>query len=194
MKKLQDEKYTMDDAKKGRDIRGYAAMVMRHAKATEMDRPHQQLSHVYNNLDPELRPHISAPDEKTIASELLKSLANKQEAWQDMIVARRPRDASTRPTPRFDTRGTNSRYPRNGDRQGTTSGFRPYQPRPNITPQSPVKAMQPSLEGLLSREPSHLTAQLYFLANLPLLGSARGSSLQICICPLMLGSLQSKYP
>jgi hypothetical protein len=65
---------------------------------------------------------------------------------------------------------------------------------PNITPQSPVKAMQPSLESLLSQELSHFTAQLHFLANLPLLGSARGSSLQICICPLMLGSLQSKYP
>jgi hypothetical protein len=56
---------------------------------------------------------------------------------------------------------------------------------PNITPQSPVKAIQPSLESLLSQEPSHLTAQLHFLATLPLLGSARGISLQICICPLM---------
>ena len=41
---------------------------MRHAKAAEMEKPYQQLSHVYNNLDPEFRPHVMTPDEKTILS------------------------------------------------------------------------------------------------------------------------------
>jgi hypothetical protein len=42
---------------------------MRHAGAAEMEKPYQQLSHVYNNLDPEFRPQVMAPDEKTIVSD-----------------------------------------------------------------------------------------------------------------------------
>lgn len=69
MKKLAVEVFTQDDARQGRDIRAYAATVMRHAKAAEMEKPYQQLSHVYNNLDPEFRPQVMAPDEKTIVSD-----------------------------------------------------------------------------------------------------------------------------
>jgi hypothetical protein len=41
VKKLWDEVYTEDDALNGRDVRGYAAIVMRHAKAADMDKTHQ---------------------------------------------------------------------------------------------------------------------------------------------------------
>jgi hypothetical protein len=69
VKKLRDEVYTKDDALKGRDVCGYVAIVIRHAKAADIDKTHQQLSYVYNNLDTEFRIQINAPDEKTVASE-----------------------------------------------------------------------------------------------------------------------------
>jgi hypothetical protein len=168
MKKLQKEVYTQEDARKGRDVRAYVAMVMRHAKAAEMEKPHQQLSLVYNNLDPELRCQVTARDERTVASEWLKALATKQEAWQDMLNARRSRYAPTRAPPRFEYRGTDTKaYPRYGDRQGSSSGFRPFQPkqwqhRPQLQPREGADYKQNNNpRPLPPPKPRHLITAAY---------------------------------
>ncbi|KAH8803725.1 hypothetical protein F5882DRAFT_373424 [Hyaloscypha sp. PMI_1271] len=70
-------------------------MVMRHAKAADIDKTHQQLSYVYNNLDAEFRMQINAPDEKTVASEWLKGLALKQESTYRPLPAPKPRHLLT---------------------------------------------------------------------------------------------------
>ena len=66
----------MTDARQGQDIRVYVAMVMKHAKAADMDKPLLQLSHMYNNLDPEFRPQITALNKKTVVSEWLQTMAD----------------------------------------------------------------------------------------------------------------------
>jgi hypothetical protein len=40
IKKLAMEVYTQDDARKGQDIRAYIAIVIRYAKAAEIEKPY----------------------------------------------------------------------------------------------------------------------------------------------------------
>lgn len=87
MKKLHKEIYTADDAKSGRYIRAFGAMVIRHSKALGMNKPLQHLSNIYWNLDPRFRPLVTVPNERTLPAEWMAFIAEKQEAWQDQLRA-----------------------------------------------------------------------------------------------------------
>lgn len=88
MRKLNAEKYTVADARNNKNVRSYVTTVMRHARAVELDKPIQQLSQAYNNLDPQLRPFVNRPNHATTVREFMDELEAKQDAWRDMYAAR----------------------------------------------------------------------------------------------------------
>lgn len=161
LKKLHSEKYTKTDARDRKDVRSYAASVMRHAKAADLNKPHQLLSAVYNNLDPDFRILVYRPNENTTVSQYLKDLAEKQEAWSDKL------DASTSKPEKQPQRFTRLENRRGNDYNGryrmeastrSNSGFRPWIPNTenntnntqNVTSQLPpwkVKQLLPASTG-----------------------------------------------
>jgi len=106
LKKLHSTKYTMSNARGGRDGRSYIANVLRYAKAAELDKPIQQLAYAYNNLDPELRPFVTRPTEHTTVQEFMDEIAAKQDAWKDMLDSRRQFQSRNDNPRRSDARST----------------------------------------------------------------------------------------
>lgn len=99
MRKLNAERYSVADVKNNKNVRSYVTAVMRHARAAELDKPIQQLSQAYNNLDPQLRPFINRPNHATTVREFMDELEAKQDAWRDMYAARSYPAARTYPGP-----------------------------------------------------------------------------------------------
>ena len=93
---LQTERYTMTDARTGKNPRVYAQEIFRHAKAAEMSSVYNQLSIAWNNLDVEFRRDIPEPTAGTSIRVFLDSLDSKADIWFEL--AKRGRGDSNRHT------------------------------------------------------------------------------------------------
>jgi hypothetical protein len=61
MTALATERFTMADIRAGKNLRGFAQAMMRHAKAAEMTSIYNQLLAVWNGLDVPIQTQISMP-------------------------------------------------------------------------------------------------------------------------------------
>jgi hypothetical protein len=145
---MQKERFTKEDIRSGRDVRSYIAIVMRHVKAAEFPETIQQLSQAYNNLDPELRIHISRPGPTTTLSSFMEEVSAKSQSWKDVLgsQSRFPSDRQNRPPFRHEGRRGNNNFnivARNEVRQFPAArpnfrpAFRPFVPYMNFRPQYP---------------------------------------------------------
>lgn len=134
LKKLQAETYTADDARARKDVRAYAAAIIRHSKAAHLDKAFQQLSYVYNNLDPTFRPFVPKPTETSTITNYMMILAEKQETWTDMLLAQ------SQPGPRRLQPQNGGRYHQisaTAEIQNRQRPYRPFVPGMNFRPQYP---------------------------------------------------------
>ena len=90
LKNLLDTKYTVKDAKDGAEPSIYVQTLIRHAKAANLESTENQLSYVYNNLDPELRLNIDPPTPTTTVAQIIEALDRKKEVWFDYYNRPRP--------------------------------------------------------------------------------------------------------
>jgi len=97
--------YSHEDCRNNRSTAAYVQQVIRHARAAALDKPIQQLSYAYNNLDATLRPFVDRPTEQTTVRLFIEQLDAKREAWHEMAKAGR----SSSLIPRQDLR-TDIRY------------------------------------------------------------------------------------
>ena len=75
---LQGTKYTLSDARQQHDPMKYIYEIMRRAKAAGMTTTHQQLTHTYNGVDPELRALLDEPEEETKIDDFIGAVEKKK--------------------------------------------------------------------------------------------------------------------
>lgn len=85
LKQLTKGRYTEKDGLEVKYIRSFAGSVTRLVKGADLDKVQQQLSYVYNNLEPELRTHMYRPIENTTILQSMKDLFEKQECWAENL-------------------------------------------------------------------------------------------------------------
>ena len=121
---------------------------MRYTKATEFPEIIQQLSQAYNNLNPELRIHISRPGPTTILSSFIEEVLAKSQSWKDILgsQSRFPSNRQNQQLFRHEGRRGNNNFniiAWNEVRQFPTArpnfrpAFRPFIPYMNFRPQYP---------------------------------------------------------
>lgn len=86
---LMKEKYTFEDARKQREPREYASIILRAAKSTNLATS-DQVSMIWNGLDAEFQRDIRRPSETTVLDEFLNSLDEFKDIWWQLARRRMP--------------------------------------------------------------------------------------------------------
>jgi hypothetical protein len=75
------ERYTMNDARRRREPREYASVIMRAARSAELESDAHQVMMIYNDLDLEFQRNIPLPGLITDIQNFLQSLNDKKDIW-----------------------------------------------------------------------------------------------------------------
>ena len=86
MQLLIDDKYTIDDVKQKQSIISYVQSVIRHAKNTNFNTIHTQLTWTWNHLALDLQRDISTFNVNTTKLNFIKQLENIQQIWKRYYV------------------------------------------------------------------------------------------------------------
>jgi len=152
LRNIQENKYTMADAYKGKSPRVFAQELFRHAKAAEMTSVYNQLVVAWNNLDLEFRVHVPEPQPTTTMSQFLELLDSKTSLWSEMARKHHRASATASNPPYQSGRGAPSnRFPNRPPRGGYYNLDRPpqfqgrgYPPRPYNPQYQYQQANQPN--------------------------------------------------
>jgi hypothetical protein len=175
--KLQQERYSVHDARAGRSTRAYVGQIIRHSQAVDMDRPLQQMANAWNNLDPELQPFVRRPTANTSMAEFMEDLASHEQAWYNMYNSRRASESR---------RLINSGF-RSSNLRGRSTAFRgglrpfPFNPSFNFRPFVPFQSFQSSMSANQNHSEANQSgkpAQNALPASKPVLQLTAGPSSQ----------------
>ena len=111
--KLQSIRYTMADAKAGKDPRAVAQDIFRHAKAAHLDSIQNQLTMAWNALDCEFRFQIPEPTTTSTIRQFLHDLDSHAGIWHE--IARRRSYQTSKET------GPSDKRTRNYSKQSSSS-------------------------------------------------------------------------
>lgn len=78
--KLTSEKYTSKDARNRRKPASYVQTIVRHAKATNINKTLNQLTFAHKGIAPELKVFVNPPNKSTSISSFIKTLELKKSA------------------------------------------------------------------------------------------------------------------
>ena len=81
MKTIMKEKYTMEVARRHKEPREYAQVILRAAKSASMTEVYNQLFFIYNGLDVEFQRDMTTPTPTTNLSGFLQELDSHKEIW-----------------------------------------------------------------------------------------------------------------
>jgi hypothetical protein len=95
MQALTSDKFTLVDIRAGKNLRGFAQSMFRHAKAQEMTSEFKQLMVVWNGLDLPLRMQIAMPTSASTVRRFLEELYAKSPFSQKWLLATVTVNAST---------------------------------------------------------------------------------------------------
>lgn len=93
--KLQSIRYSMADAKAGKDPRSFAQDIFRHAKAAHLDSVQNQLTMAWNALDCEFRFQIPEPTATSTIRQFLHDLDSHAGIWHEIARKRSYNPGST---------------------------------------------------------------------------------------------------
>ena len=82
MSLLAEDRYTVDDVRRERQVSSYVQTVIRHCNDAGFATVHQQLSWAWNHLDPGLQRDISRPTASTTVLSFIQKLEDMQSAWR----------------------------------------------------------------------------------------------------------------
>lgn len=111
---LLKERYTMEDARRHRELREYAQKIIRWAKTAEMPSVFNQLNVIYNGVDVRLRRDLARPINTMSLDDYLQVMDSFKDIWWDLAAEK------------FDKPTKGQGYPTKGYGRGL-----PYPPYPN---------------------------------------------------------------
>ena len=138
---ITKERYSLDDARRHREPREYAQVILRAAKSAMMTSVYNQLFLIYNGLDVEFQQHLTPPTPETTIDSFLGQLDMKREIW--WALANRHRiggssgvGSSQKEKPSYRYEGNRNSRPNNGQGQSQYFNRQDYF-KPGFTPVFP---------------------------------------------------------
>ncbi|KAL4807325.1 hypothetical protein BDV18DRAFT_159545 [Aspergillus unguis] len=84
LQKLYGMRYTYADVRSGKTAQAFAEDVIRYCRAAEINNQFNQMSTIWNCLDPNLQQHVPEPEADTVLGTFLETLERKQHLWQNL--------------------------------------------------------------------------------------------------------------
>lgn len=88
LRKLNTIKYDWSSIRRGQAVDEFAQEILLHARGARIDNTFQQLSMIWERLDPDLRNDIPRPREDTTLSSFLRTLEEQMFQWKDRMAKR----------------------------------------------------------------------------------------------------------
>ena len=175
LKALEEDHYTIDDARQGRETAQFVSAVVRNAKDAGISTTSAQLTFAWNKIHPDLRGYIRRPSERTTMTDFIDELEDMKEVWHDKYARRHEPSRALTSQPQRRQQGNNDRRfpPRQSPGQFPAAGYGaarqpfPFQQYPqqfqqgyaynNQQPRNQQNVQQPTLQ-LPARLPLQITA------------------------------------
>ena len=94
LKALDNERYTVKDARNNKQTSEFVTRIIRHAKDADIMTTSAQLTYAWNKLDPDLRGFIKRPKPTTTVTDFMEEMEDMMEVWHDKY-AKQPESRSS---------------------------------------------------------------------------------------------------